>query len=81
MSNAEPFALSTPPPPTTQLNSVEVLFDTHKERLSTVLSTPDIAHYDFLADTWTGRIKTFFSGRGMNHMTRLIMQTGQQYYL
>lgn len=34
-----------------------------------------------LADTWTARFKVFFSGRGMNHMTKLLMQTGQQYYL
>ncbi|CAL1702480.1 unnamed protein product [Somion occarium] len=34
-----------------------------------------------LADTWVDRFKTFFSGKGMGHMSRALLQTGQLYYL
>ena len=33
-----------------------------------------------LADSWSDRFKVFFSGRGMPHLSRLLMQTGQLYY-
>ncbi|KAI0072615.1 hypothetical protein K474DRAFT_1678508 [Panus rudis PR-1116 ss-1] len=34
-----------------------------------------------LADTWSERIKAFFSGRGMGNISRSLLHTGQLYYL
>ena len=34
-----------------------------------------------LADTWEERLRLFFTGKGMPHLFRLVMQTGQQYYM
>ena len=34
-----------------------------------------------LAGSWSDRFKVFFSGRGMPHISRLLMKTGQLYYM
>ncbi|KAI0795904.1 hypothetical protein C8Q75DRAFT_711227 [Abortiporus biennis] len=34
-----------------------------------------------LADNWAERIKAFFSGKGMGHMSKTLLMTGQLYYL
>ncbi|CAL1702835.1 unnamed protein product [Somion occarium] len=34
-----------------------------------------------LADTWKGRIRTFFRGEGMGYVSKTLLQTGQLYYM
>ncbi len=57
-----------------------IIIATVNDTLSFIAISVQLLMYS-LADTWTARFKAFFSGRGMNHMTKLLMQTGQQYYL
>ncbi len=34
-----------------------------------------------VADSWVGRFRMFFGGRGMFRLSRLLLQTGQQYFV
>ena len=33
------------------------------------------------ADNWTGRLKSFFRGQYMGHISRVLLKSGQLYYL
>lgn len=57
-----------------------IVIATVNDTLSFIAISVQLLMYS-LADTWSARFKTFFSGQGMTHMTRLLLQSGQQYYM